>query len=252
MSCHHHPARHDKGHLGLEPAAAQPVFNPDPLSIPDVQPSGGIGMDLDHRVGIQSAQPRDVPVFGVEIDRRPPAGGQDQWVLLHQLRLGDRRERGFFVVRQWLQAPLLAERGEQFDFARWSLEAGFAVASQQPLLEPVVRRAGVALRGEGPALLLQLLECQAGRLDDIVKQVVDVFPLEVRVEPFRQLEVDLDVRPAVFDRDGFVDTLHGNPPGSDSVFFQEAARRQDDIGELCGGSVKQIYTDDEVQLLESF
>ena len=145
VSGRRHPAGHDGGQLGLQPALAEHVLDPHPLAVADAESGPRLGVKLHHRVGVDLPQPGDVAVLGVEVHRRPPARAQDQRVLLVELRAGDRAEGRLFVVRQRLEAPALAQHRVQLHLARGRAEAGLAVGPQQAPLVPVVGRAGMAV-----------------------------------------------------------------------------------------------------------
>jgi len=83
----------------------------------------------------------------------------------------------------------------------------------------------MTFRWNDPALFLELGILQSGRLDDFVIKRFNRVPLKFRIKSFRQLEVYLNIRFAVIDRDGLVDALQGHPPAADPVFFQKGGRR---------------------------
>ena len=98
----------------------------------------------------------------------------------------------------------------------------------------------MAFRRENPPLFLKFLKAKSGGFDDLVKEVVNGFPFEVRIEPFGQFEVDLHIRSAIIHRNGLVDGLERHPPGAHAVFFQKGCRGQNHIRILGGGRQKVL------------
>ena len=114
----------------------------------------------------------------------------------------------------------------------------------------MIRGARASFRRDRPVFFLQFLEAHAGLLKNGIEQLLNGFPLQVRIEPFRKLKIDFYIRLATVHRDRFIDGLQRNPPAPYAVFFQECGGRKNNVGILRGWSHEKIDRRDEIELLK--
>ena len=202
MGCVNHTGLDDRGNLHLEARLAGVVEHLGPVALGDAVFLGGFGVHGQHRPRIDLAHALDLAPFGMELRPLATAGREDDRVLLGHLGVGFLAEGNGLDHRQRLLAPGLELQRVQLDHAGDGVETGLAIVAQ---LAGFVLTVVPTVEGED-ALVTQLVEGHARRLDLVVHEVFDRFVLGPRfgVQTLAKLKGNLQVGLCL----AVVDSLH--------------------------------------------